>query len=42
MVTDGPYTVAALADDILAVMDLLERGRVHLVGLSLAVRSRNR
>ncbi|SNT45429.1 3-oxoadipate enol-lactonase / 4-carboxymuconolactone decarboxylase [Rhodococcoides kyotonense] len=31
----GPYTVAELAEDVLAVLDSLGRERVHVVGLSL-------
>ncbi|MBY6683082.1 3-oxoadipate enol-lactonase [Rhodococcus sp. BP-316] len=31
----GPYTIAELAEDVLAVLDANGRDRVHLVGLSL-------
>ncbi|MBY6412804.1 3-oxoadipate enol-lactonase [Rhodococcus sp. BP-252] len=34
-VSIGPYTVAELADDVLALLDSLGREHVHLVGLSL-------
>ncbi|MDJ0394488.1 3-oxoadipate enol-lactonase [Rhodococcus sp. G-MC3] len=31
----GPYSIAELAGDVLAVLDSIDRDRVHLVGLSL-------
>lgn len=34
-VPQGPYSVADMAEDVLAVLDSLGRDRVHLVGLSL-------
>ncbi|WP_072801588.1 bifunctional 3-oxoadipate enol-lactonase/4-carboxymuconolactone decarboxylase PcaDC [Rhodococcoides yunnanense] len=34
-VVPGPYSISELADDVLAVLDSLDRRRVHLVGLSL-------
>jgi 3-oxoadipate enol-lactonase len=34
-VPDGPYTIDDLADDVIDLLDQLELGRVHFVGLSL-------
>jgi 3-oxoadipate enol-lactonase len=34
-VPDGPYSIDDLADDLVALLDTLEVGRAHLVGLSL-------
>lgn len=34
-VVDGPYSVDDLVDDLFALLDRLQVGRVHLVGLSL-------
>ena len=34
-VPDGPYTIDDLADDVVALLDRLGLGRVHMAGLSL-------
>jgi len=33
--TPGPYTIAQLADDAVALLDALEIGKVHFIGLSM-------
>ena len=34
-VTDGPYSIALLAEDLVALMDALNINQAHLVGLSM-------